>query len=509
MDVKALQARLRDFAAARDWQSYHSPKNLAMALMVEAAELLELFQWKTITESRGLTRNAADKERVADEIADVLLYLLQLADHTDVDVEQAVERKLRKNAAKHPAKHPEPLPAAAPPSAPAKVHLLVDWENVQPTGDALRALVPQGTDAWLFHGPKQQVTVAGHVQVYGEDRVTLVPRSGAGRNALDFQLSYYVGYIAARQPDAAFVVVANDQGYDPMLEHARELGFSAWRCEFRKTLPAPMSPSSAFTSDALALPSPAPVPQVRPTSPAVAAPAKPKAKKAAAHLSPGPGKPSASLLEPSAAQVAWRAIMHLRQLPTRSRPDNLVTFMESLISEPVQDKPGLARRAHQLLQGRHLGLARATDATALAKAAPKASLTTTQPGDPLLPSAAVELSAKKKAMAQADAPAPAQKAVATKAVAAAVSKTPTRPTAAQVAQAVLVSLRKMPKNRPTRRAGLLRHIETHASKAADPKAMAQQVCALLEARKEAVPTADGKGITYPKLQAKELPALDG
>ncbi|MBS0467313.1 MAG: nucleotide pyrophosphohydrolase [Proteobacteria bacterium] len=104
MDVKALQRQLRDFAAARDWQPYHSPKNLAMALMVEAAELLELFQWLTPQESRHLTDNAADKERVADEIADVLLYLLQLADHTGVDLEQAVAAKLVKNSAKHPPK---------------------------------------------------------------------------------------------------------------------------------------------------------------------------------------------------------------------------------------------------------------------------------------------------------------------------------------------------------------------------------------------------------------------
>ena len=102
MDILALQRQLRDFAAARDWQPYHAPKNLAMALMVEAAELLELFQWLTPEESRRLTVDAADRERVADEIADVLLYLLQLADHTGVDVEEAVERKLRKNAAKHP-----------------------------------------------------------------------------------------------------------------------------------------------------------------------------------------------------------------------------------------------------------------------------------------------------------------------------------------------------------------------------------------------------------------------
>ncbi|MBS0608649.1 MAG: nucleotide pyrophosphohydrolase [Proteobacteria bacterium] len=106
MDVKALQQQLRDFAAARDWQPYHAPKNLAMALMVEAAELLELFQWLTPEESRRLGDKACDKERVGDEIADVLLYLLQLADHTGVDLEQAVAAKLVKNARNYPPKPP-------------------------------------------------------------------------------------------------------------------------------------------------------------------------------------------------------------------------------------------------------------------------------------------------------------------------------------------------------------------------------------------------------------------
>ena len=195
MDIKALQTRLREFAAARDWQPYHAPKNLAMALMVEAAELLELFQWQTLTESRGFTRNAPDKERVADEIADVLLYLLQLADHTDVDVEQAVERKLRKNAQKYPAKHPE---KAAPG---LKGHLLIDWENVQPRGEELRKLVPEGTDVWIFHGPLQKVDASSHRLAYGASKVALVPRPDVSKkNALDFQLSYYIGYISARQP---------------------------------------------------------------------------------------------------------------------------------------------------------------------------------------------------------------------------------------------------------------------------------------------------------------------
>ena len=102
MDIKALQTRLREFAAARDWQPYHAPKNLAMALMVEAAELAEIFQWMTPEQSLAVRENPALKEPIADEVADVLLYLLQLADHAGVDLAEAVEHKLRKNAVKHP-----------------------------------------------------------------------------------------------------------------------------------------------------------------------------------------------------------------------------------------------------------------------------------------------------------------------------------------------------------------------------------------------------------------------
>ena len=106
MNIKAMQKRLRDFAAAREWQSFHSPKNLAMALMVESAELLELFQWLTTEQSHTLTQEPADREKVSDEIADVFLYLLQIADRTGIDLEEAVEKKLIKNAQKHPAKLP-------------------------------------------------------------------------------------------------------------------------------------------------------------------------------------------------------------------------------------------------------------------------------------------------------------------------------------------------------------------------------------------------------------------
>ena len=109
LDLADLQQRLRAFAAARQWQPYHTPKNLAMALMVEAAELQELSQWLPPDESQQLTADPAHKERASEEIADVLLYLLQLADHTGVDLRDAVERKLVKNAIKHPV----PLAGAA------------------------------------------------------------------------------------------------------------------------------------------------------------------------------------------------------------------------------------------------------------------------------------------------------------------------------------------------------------------------------------------------------------
>ena len=107
--IQDLALALRAFAQARQWGPFHSPKNLASALSVEAAELLEHFQWLTEAQSRSLSDE--QREAVALEMADVLLYLLQLADHTGVDLRDAVERKLVKNAIKHP------VPLAGPASA--------------------------------------------------------------------------------------------------------------------------------------------------------------------------------------------------------------------------------------------------------------------------------------------------------------------------------------------------------------------------------------------------------
>src|SRR5687767_14195613 len=100
-DLSQLRDALRQFAAERDWDQFHSPKNLASALAVEAAELLEWFQWLTEDESRKLS--PADLARVREELADVLNYLVRLADKLDVDLLEAARDKIGKNALKYPA----------------------------------------------------------------------------------------------------------------------------------------------------------------------------------------------------------------------------------------------------------------------------------------------------------------------------------------------------------------------------------------------------------------------
>lgn len=100
-DLESVRNRLREFAAVRDWDQFHSPKNLAMALSVEASELVECFQWLTEEQSRSL--NVEQLAAVTDEIADVQLYLIRLADKVGVDIATAIEQKIKKNEAKYPA----------------------------------------------------------------------------------------------------------------------------------------------------------------------------------------------------------------------------------------------------------------------------------------------------------------------------------------------------------------------------------------------------------------------
>lgn len=100
-DIEKLQQRLQAFADQRDWNQFHSPKNLSMALIVEAGELAEHFQWLTQEESFKLP---ADKlEAVGEELADIFVYLVRLADQLGIDLPAAVDRKIELNEKKYPA----------------------------------------------------------------------------------------------------------------------------------------------------------------------------------------------------------------------------------------------------------------------------------------------------------------------------------------------------------------------------------------------------------------------
>ena len=100
-DLLMLRDKLRAFAEARDWDQFHSPKNLSMALMVEVAELMEHFQW--LTEAQSFDLAAENKNAVSEELADILLYLVRLSDKLGVDLLEAALHKLEKNAVKYPA----------------------------------------------------------------------------------------------------------------------------------------------------------------------------------------------------------------------------------------------------------------------------------------------------------------------------------------------------------------------------------------------------------------------
>ena len=100
LGLAELRERVRAFVSERDWGQFHSPKNLAMALTVEMAELLEVFQWLTEEESRKLSPEA--RAAAAEEVADVFIYFLQLTDALGIDPLAAARDKLAKNAAKYP-----------------------------------------------------------------------------------------------------------------------------------------------------------------------------------------------------------------------------------------------------------------------------------------------------------------------------------------------------------------------------------------------------------------------
>ncbi|MFP3987398.1 nucleotide pyrophosphohydrolase [Streptomyces sp. E11-3] len=109
LDVEKLQRRLAEFAAARNWQPYHTPKNLTSALSVEAAELVEIFQWLTPEQSARVMDDPESAHRVRDEIADVLAYLLQLCEVLGIDPLAALAAKIDRNEQRYPVGSSEPV----------------------------------------------------------------------------------------------------------------------------------------------------------------------------------------------------------------------------------------------------------------------------------------------------------------------------------------------------------------------------------------------------------------
>ena len=97
MDLKKINQKIKSFVKERDWDQFHSPKNLSMALSVEASELVEIFQWLKESDLKKV-----DKEKVADEIADIFFYLLRISQKMNIDIEKSFYQKMIKNIKKYP-----------------------------------------------------------------------------------------------------------------------------------------------------------------------------------------------------------------------------------------------------------------------------------------------------------------------------------------------------------------------------------------------------------------------
>jgi len=100
--IADLKNRVLAFVRERDWEQFHSPKNLSMALAAEAGELMEHFLWATPEQSRGIAQDAAKRAKIAEELADVVIYALEFANVTGLDVAAAIEAKIAANAKKYP-----------------------------------------------------------------------------------------------------------------------------------------------------------------------------------------------------------------------------------------------------------------------------------------------------------------------------------------------------------------------------------------------------------------------
>jgi dCTP diphosphatase len=100
--LPGLKRQLREFARARDWEQFHTPKNLAVSIAIEAAELLEIFQWLSDAQASQITKSTRTMRLIQEEMADVFVYLIRLADILGIDLTEAAARKIARNSRKYP-----------------------------------------------------------------------------------------------------------------------------------------------------------------------------------------------------------------------------------------------------------------------------------------------------------------------------------------------------------------------------------------------------------------------
>lgn len=100
--LRELRDRMKEFVSSRQWTKYHKPKNLAMSVAIEAAELMEHFQWLDHAEADAVVRQGPDRDEIASEMADVLAYLLSLANALDIDLSSSFQAKMAANDRKYP-----------------------------------------------------------------------------------------------------------------------------------------------------------------------------------------------------------------------------------------------------------------------------------------------------------------------------------------------------------------------------------------------------------------------
>ena len=312
MNIADLQAVLRQ--GERSGHLAEAPKDAATSLMLDAARLVEIYQQVTAEQSRGAHSDPPTKQRVGIVLARALLQILRLADETATDLRQAAQEELSRRVLEIPTPSKEEVERASPASGPT-THVLLDYENVQPSESELRALVPEAKRVWVFHGPHQK-HIEQRFASYG-DGMTAVPISKTGKNALDFHLSFYMGYIASRNQEASIVVVANDTGYQPMLEHAKAMGFAVRQHGHVRPSPASVLPARAATA--------APAKKAQPKKPVV--------KKAAAAKSPPGAKKIAAKKVPAKKIAAKKA-----KLPTAKKTLGAKTAAK--VSKPATPATG-------------------------------------------------------------------------------------------------------------------------------------------------------------------------